>query len=59
MDSRVGRWSIILLASALVWATLVGAGAVRAANAPPPAESAGGEAGTAASAAAGRVNYQA
>jgi hypothetical protein len=35
MDSRVGRWSIILLASALVWATLVGAGAVRAANAPP------------------------
>lgn len=35
MDSRIGRWSIILLASALVWATLLGAGAVRAANAPP------------------------
>lgn len=35
MDSRVGRWTIILLAAAMVWATLVGAGAVRAANAPP------------------------
>ncbi len=35
MDSRVGRFWIIVLASALVWATLVGAGAVRAANAPP------------------------
>lgn len=38
MDSRTSRFWVILLASALVWITLVGAGAVRAANAPPVAE---------------------
>lgn len=38
MDSRTSRFWVILLASALVWITLVGAGAVRAANAPPVAD---------------------
>lgn len=38
MDSRAVRFWVILLASALVWMTLVGAGAVRAANTPPLAD---------------------
>lgn len=38
MESRTGRFWVILLASAVVWATLVGAGVVRAANTPPIAE---------------------
>ena len=35
MEFRSGRLWVILLASAVVWATLVGAGVVRAADAPP------------------------
>ncbi|HEX6639442.1 MAG TPA: hypothetical protein VF033_17430 [Steroidobacteraceae bacterium] len=38
MDSRTSRFWVILLASVLVWMTLVGAGVVRAANTPPIAE---------------------
>jgi hypothetical protein len=35
MEFRSGKFWVILLASAVVWATLVGAGAVHAANSPP------------------------
>jgi hypothetical protein len=35
MEFRSGKFWVILLASAVVWATLVGAGAVQAANSPP------------------------
>lgn len=38
MEFRSGKFWVILLASAVVWATLVGAGAVHAANSPPIAE---------------------
>jgi len=37
MLSRSSRFQVILMASAIVWATLLGADAVRAANAPPQA----------------------
>lgn len=38
MESRSSKFWVILFASAVVWATLVGAGAVNAANTPPIAE---------------------
>ena len=38
MEFRSSKFWVILLASAVVWATLVGAGAVHAANSPPIAE---------------------
>ena len=38
MEFRSSKFWVILLASAVVWATLIGAGAVHAANSPPIAE---------------------